>query len=105
MESVNNDLNFPQGLAVVWEMMKSNIPDMDKREQLLDWDQILGLGLTEAQTGVEVPEEVKRLAGERESLRKAGKFVLADEVRMKVEELGYTIKDTNGGPVFNAKRN
>lgn len=105
LESVNNDLNFPQGLAVVWEMMKSNIPDMDKREQLLDWDQILGLGLTEAQTGVEVPEEVKRLAGERESLRKAGKFVLADEVRMKVEELGYTIKDTNGGPVFNAKRN
>ena len=102
---MNNDLNFPQGLAVVWEMMKSNIPDMDKREQLLDWDQILGLGLTEAQTGVEVPEEVKRLAGERESLRKAGKFVLADEVRMKVEELGYTIKDTNGGPVFNAKRN
>ena len=33
---------------------------MDKREQLLDWDQILGLGLTEAQTGVEVPEEVKK---------------------------------------------
>ena len=105
MSAVNNDLNFPQGLAVVWEMMKSNIPDMDKREQLLDWDQILGLGLTEAQTGVEVPEEVKRLAGERESLRKAGKFVLADEVRMKVEAEGFTLKDTAGGTVINAKRN
>ena len=105
MSAVNNDLNFPQGLAVVWEMVKSNIPDYDKLDLLLDWDQILGLGLTEAQIGVEVPEEVKRLAGERESLRRAGKFVEADEVRMKVEELGYTIKDTNGGPVFNAKRN
>ncbi len=100
LEAVNNDLNFPQGLAILWEMVKSNIPDMDKVDLVLDWDQILGLGLANVQEGIEVPEEVTKLAGERESLRKAGKFVEADRVRMQIEALGFTIKDTAMGPVI-----
>ena len=87
LEAVNNDLNFPQGLAVLWEMAKSNIPDMDKLDLVLDWDQILGLGLANVQEGIKVPEEIAKLAGERESLRKAGKFVEADRVRMQIEAL------------------
>ncbi len=105
LEAVNNDLNFPQGLAVVWEMVKSNIADYDKLELLLDWDQILGLGLASVQEGEVMPEQVKKLAGEREALRKAGKFVEADKVRMQIEAQGFTIKDTATGPVLNAKRN
>lgn len=105
VSAVNNDLNFPQGLAVVWEMVKSNIGDYDKLELLLDWDQILGLGLANAQEGIKVPEEVTKLAGERESLRKAGKFVEADKVRMQIETLGFIVKDTATGPILNAKRN
>lgn len=104
LEGVNNDLNFPQGLAVVWEMVKSSIPDYDKLDLLLDWDQILGLGLASVQDGSEVPEEVKKLAGDREGLRKSGKFVEADKVRMKIEALGFTIKDTATGPALHAKR-
>lgn len=105
LEAVNNDLNFPQGLAVVWEMLKSSIPDFDKAELLLDWEQILGLGLLNAQEGVEVPEEVTKLASERESLRKSGKFVEADAVRMQIEKLGFIVKDAPAGPVINVKRN
>ncbi|MEK7091340.1 MAG: cysteine--tRNA ligase, partial [Patescibacteria group bacterium] len=104
LEAVNNDLNFPQGLAMVWGMVKSNIPDYDKLEMLLDWDQILGLGLANVQKGIKVPEEIAKLAGERESLRKAGKFVEADKVRMQIEALGFTIKDTAMGPAINVKR-
>ena len=104
LEAMNNDLNFPQGLAVLWEMVKSNIPDIDKLDLVLDWDQILGLGLTNAQGGVKVPEEVAKLAGERESLRKLGKFVEGDKVRMQIEDKGFTIKDTATGPVLNVKR-
>ena len=100
VSAVNNDLNFPQGLAVVWEMIKSNIPGLDKLELLLDWDQILGLGLANTQEGIKVPEEVTKLVGERESLRKAGKFVEGDKVRMQIEALGFTIKDTATGPVI-----
>lgn len=105
VSAVNNDLNFPQGLAVMWEMIKSNIPDMDKLDLILDWDQILGLGLANAGGGIKIPEEVTKLTGEREALRKAGKFVEGDKVRMQIEAQGFIIKDTATGPVLNAKRN
>lgn len=99
MEAVNEDMGWPAALAVVWEMIKSNIPDYDKVDQLLDWDQILGLGL--AGVGEEaVPEEVKRLGQEREQLRRAGKYVEADGARMRVEKVGWIIEDTKMGPKF-----
>jgi cysteinyl-tRNA synthetase len=97
--AVNNDLNFPQGLAVLWEMIKSNIPDYDKLELILDWDQILGLDLANVNE-VEVPEEVRKLAVDRELLRKQGKFVEADNVRMQIEKLGFIVRDTASGPQY-----
>jgi cysteinyl-tRNA synthetase len=100
MGAINDDLGFPQGLAVMWEMIKSNIPDMDKLELLLDWDQVLGLRLSEAQESLQVPDEVRELAAEREKLRQAGKYVEADTVRMKIEKLGWGVKDTSAGPQF-----
>ncbi|KKU02622.1 MAG: hypothetical protein UX05_C0010G0014 [Candidatus Amesbacteria bacterium GW2011_GWC2_45_19] len=47
----------------------------------------MGLGLANTQEGIKVPEEVTKLVGERESLRKAGKFVEGDKVRMQIEAI------------------
>ncbi|TSC86687.1 MAG: cysteinyl-tRNA synthetase [Microgenomates group bacterium Gr01-1014_16] len=99
MQAVSEDMGWPGALAVVWEMMKSNIADYDKVDQLLDWDQILGLGL--AGVGEEVvPEEVKKLGQERDQLRKAGKYVEGDAARMQIEKLGWIIEDTKMGPKY-----
>ncbi len=95
--AVCDDLGVPAGLAVVWEMLKSNIPDYDKLDQLLEWDRILGLNL-DAVSEEEVPEEVKKMSAEREVLRKSGKFVEADTRRRKIEEKGWTVEDTKLGP-------
>lgn len=101
-EVANNDLNIPQALAVMWEMLKSNIPDRDKLDLLLEFDQVLGLGL--AQVGdVVIPEEMKQLAAQRDQLRKAGEFVKADEVRLNMEKLGYIISDTAHGHTITKK--
>ena len=97
--AVNEDMGLPQGLAVMWEMLKSNIPDYDKLDALLDWDQVMGLNL--ANVGeVEVPEEVKRLGADREALRRTGRYVDADRVRMEVEKLGWTVEDGQAGPKY-----
>jgi len=101
LECVNNDLNFAQGLAVIWEMIKSNIPDMDKLELLLDWDQILGFDLANV-TKEEIPEIIKQIVVIRENLRKEGKFVEADTLRLELEQKGYLIKDTANGTVINS---
>jgi cysteinyl-tRNA synthetase len=96
MDAVNNDLNMPQALGVVWEMIKSNIPDYDKTDQLMDWDQILGLNLGKSEVR-EAPSEVKDLLGKRENLRRAGMYVDADRVRMEIEDKGWVIEDSKSG--------
>jgi cysteinyl-tRNA synthetase len=102
--AVNDDLGLPQALGVMWEMVRSNIPDYDKLDQILEWDHILGLSLGEIQTA-EVPPEVKDLAAKRDTLRKAGKFVEADSVRTKIESLGWTIDDSKFGSKFKKLKN
>jgi cysteinyl-tRNA synthetase len=96
-KSINDDLGTPQALAVLWEMVKSNIPDYDKLDQLLEWDQILGLRLGEAVVA-DVPADVRELAAKREELRKLGKFVEADGVRTKIEAMGWSVDDSKFGP-------
>lgn len=43
--AIENDLAMPKALATVWGMVKSNIPNYDKADLLLEWDQVLGLGV------------------------------------------------------------
>lgn len=102
-EAINDDLGFGQAIAVVWEMMKSNIPDYDKCDQLMDWDEVLGLKLG-AGAEIQVPSQVRSLGLERENLRREGKFVEADEVRMQIEKLGWTVEDSKNGQVYKSKR-
>lgn len=100
MKAVNDDLNTPQALAVLWEMLKSNIPSEDKYDLAMSFDEVLGLDLgkvSEVSNVSKVPEEVEKLLAKREALRKAGKFEEADKVRLEIEKLGYRIEDTSGG--------
>lgn len=94
-----NDINTPQALAVVWEVVKSNIPSSDKYELLLDFDQVLGLGLQNVQkpTSEEVPEEILMLVAKREQLRKDKKFSESDAVRDEIASLGFVLEDTSVG--------
>ncbi len=46
-DALANDMNTPQALAAVWEMLKSNISSQDKYDLLLDFDEVLGLKLNE----------------------------------------------------------
>ena len=46
IEKLENDLNIPQALAVVWTMLKDkDLSPEDKLATLLDFDKVLGLGL------------------------------------------------------------
>ncbi len=93
-QAVENDLNMPQALATVWEMVKSNIPDYDKYELISGWDRVLGLDLTEvSKSEVKIPEEVIKLAEKRKQFRQEEKWDKADEVRREIENKGYLIKD------------
>lgn len=93
-EAIENDLNMPRALAVVWEVVKSNIPSQDKYDLMLDFDDVLGLDLRREHSKKEIPQEIQALLDKREQLRKAKKFAEADELRKKIESAGYRVGDT-----------
>lgn len=92
LEVINNDLNFPQALAIVQELLKSEISNPDKLATILDFDQVLGLKL-----GGEIPAEIMALAQEREEARAAKDWSRSDELRQTIESQGYIIKDGSSG--------
>ena len=50
-----------------------------------------------AKNAVEIPEEVKKLAEERWNAKKSKNWPLADELRAKIDALGYSVKDSKDG--------
>ncbi|MDO8571004.1 MAG: cysteine--tRNA ligase [Candidatus Daviesbacteria bacterium] len=97
-EAANDDLSLPKALAIMWEMVKSDLPSENKSATILEMDKILGLKLDEfLGKKIEVPEEVKKLIEERETVRKAGDFKKSDELRHEIEKLGFEIEDTASG--------
>jgi len=100
LEAINNDLNMPEALAVVWELIKSDNPESAKKQSLLKLDKVLGLDLEKVSKKGKVsivPEEVRELIKEREQLRKQKRFHLADGVRGKIRKMGFDIQDKEDG--------
>ena len=89
-EAIEDDLNMPEALAVVWELAKSGYPDGAKRASLLKFDEVLGLNLENSR---QISGEIKKLLEQREILRGEKRFEEADEVRRQIEKLGYRVKD------------
>lgn len=95
-EAVGNDLQMPQAVSVMWEMLKSNIPSSDKLDLLFEFDQVFGLKLNEV-AEEKIPEQITKLAKEREQVRKSGDFKKSDELRKKIESLGFIVEDKPEG--------
>lgn len=94
ISSIENDLQTAQAVAVMWEMLKSDIDPKDKLNLLFDFDRVFGLKLKE--TVVEkIPNEVLKLAEERKRARQKKDFGKSDELRKEIEKLGYQIEDNN----------
>lgn len=92
--AIADDLNMPQALAVVWAMLKSNIPSSDKYDLAMSFDEVLGLGLSQSpNTKLQVSPEITKLLKERKLLRKLKKYAEADKIRDQLEKLGYTVSD------------
>lgn len=97
-KSLFDDLNLPQALATVWNLVEDeNLSPGTRLATLKDFDRVLGLRLDKL-TPPTVPQEIFNLLEERENLRKAGKFNQADAIRKKIEERGFRVADTPSGP-------
>jgi cysteinyl-tRNA synthetase len=101
--SLNNDLNTPQSLAIVLELVAEAYRRKDQKiwNTLKAFDEVLGLDLQEryAQASEEeIPQEIIRLSDEREQARRAKDFARADEIRRELDARGYEVRDRKGAP-------
>ena len=93
-EYLENDLDTPRALSLLWDLIKDeSIPGADKKATVLDFDKVLGLGFENLKKE-KIPSKITKLAEEREEARKNKNFKKSDELRKKINSLGYEIKDT-----------
>ena len=96
---INDDLGTPQALALVYEILKSDISDASKKATILEFDKVLGLKLDEVITEevIEIPIAVQNLLKEREIARAQKDFDRSDQLRSDIAELGYLLEDSKDG--------
>ena len=91
---LNDDLNFPQGLALAYELLKSELASGVKKATLLKFDEAFGLGLGAwVPSTVDVPDRVRAVADLRWTARSAKDWTEADRLRGELTVLGWTMKD------------
>ncbi len=96
-EAINDDLNMPKALAVMWDMLKDEDVG-NKLSLLIEFDRVFGLGIKEMnKEEVEIPPEVQELLKKRNEARKKKEWKLSDELRDKIKENGFSVLDTKDG--------
>ena len=99
-DAMDDDLNTSKGIALIWELLKDNdLTPEDKKATLLDFDNVFGFNLSNLKE-LDIPEDVKQLVENRETARLNKDWNKSDELRDKIKELGYEVKDTESGPVI-----
>ena len=90
---LENDLDMPQALATIWDLVRSNLPVASKRRLLLEFDRVLGLDLGKVHHEYRVPDDVLGIIHEREALRANSRYQEADEIRDGLRGKGYVVED------------
>jgi cysteinyl-tRNA synthetase len=87
--ALDDDFSTPAALAILHEWRACGQLDLLRR----------GLGIFGLEVGVEeeAPEEVRRLADERQEARKREDFETADRLRQEIERLGWEVQDIEDG--------
>jgi len=108
-QAMDDDLNTAEAIGVIFEYIRDiNLAfehGGDKKsaeEALAALDKVLDvLGLVPED--VAIPDEVTELVQQRQEARAKKDYAAADELRGKIEALGYEVKDTPEGPKINKR--
>lgn len=96
--AIDDDLNTPEALAVLWKLLKSDNPASAKARTLLKFDEVLGLDIKKyLSKKIKPPKEVLKLAEAREKARLEKDWKTADKLRVKIEKLGFEVEDNKNG--------
>ena len=103
-EALENDLNTSNALTILYDVIKAEISSNTKLKLISSFDKVLSLDLLKQE---EIKEEdltiINNLIIERNNYKKEKNYEKADEIRKKIEDLGYLIEDTRDGTKISKK--
>ena len=103
LKAINDDLNMPLAMSIVWEVARNDCKSKELADLMLEFDKVLGLDLINSenyikgQSDIEIPNEIKELLEKRKVAREEKNWALSDEIRDKIKNKGYIVKDTKEG--------
>ncbi len=95
--ALEDNFNTPKAKAILFEI--ANLANEKNAKEILNFLKqvnkiFLFLDFKKASKKKEIPDEIKKLAKQREKFRQAKNWQLADQTRKQIENLGYIVKDT-----------
>ncbi|MDY3257521.1 MAG: cysteine--tRNA ligase [Ruminococcus callidus] len=107
IEAMYDDLNTADAVSAIFELVRElNIMSSNKESSKKQLEQgrdlfdeltdVLGILYNKKEKN-EIPQEILDLVEERKAARKAKDFAKADEIRDKITQLGYSVKETRQG--------
>jgi len=105
-QKLANDLAMPEVMAVVWGLVKSDLPEADKYVTILEMDKVLGLNLKSRSKELDekIPDEILKLAKDRQIARENSDWVESDRIRDLLKKKGFVVEDVKEGG-FTVKKN
>ncbi len=96
-QAINDDLNMPLAMSVVWEAIKYSDKSPKIAQLLEKFDTVLGIKITEKKEEQQIPQEILDLVEQRKIARSNKNWTESDKLRDLIGEKGYNIKDTKDG--------
>ena len=100
-QAINDDLNMPLAMSVVWEAVKYADKSPKIAKLLEKFDTVLGIKITEKKKQETIPEEILELIEQRKKARQEKNWAESDRLRDLISEKGYVVKDTKEGMEVN----
>jgi len=103
LQAINDDLNMPVAMSIVWEVIKNPNKSKQLAELLKKFDIVLGLKIDEEEQKADLPEEILDLIEQRKQARANKDWAKSDELRDLISAKGYTVKDSKEGMAVEKK--
>lgn len=108
--AMDEDINTSNGITAIYDVLKADTNPATKLALLEDFDKVLSIGivekarkLTAENADSDIPQDILDLVEQRKEARKAKNFMLADEIRDQISQMGYLVEETRQGTKITKK--
>ena len=97
-KAINDDLNMPLAMSVVWDVIKYPVKSKMLADLLRKFDDVLALRIEKVEEkDIDIPQEIIEMAEQRKTARQNKDWNESDRLRDIIKEKGYIIKDNKDG--------